>query len=78
MAKIIAVNEIRLDDKTIDLSRGFPAFFRAWIVANDIKTLTCGDRQKAEQEYANLCEFSKRGWCGIEANRSAKKIEFDR
>ena len=77
MIKITAINGISLTDTSIDLSMGFPAFFRAWIVAINIETLTGEDMQKAEQEYADLDDFNKRGWFGIEASIQRKKTDLD-
>lgn len=76
MTEIVKINGVNLSDTSIDLSKGFSAFFRTWIVANNIKTLTDEDMQKAEQEYADFSEFSKRGWCGVERSIQRKKLTW--
>jgi len=66
MIKITAINGISLSDTSVDLSQGFPSFYRAWLEANNVEDPEDSDLQKAEKEYADLSDFSKRGWCGVE------------
>lgn len=76
MVEITAVNGISLTDPSIDLSQGFPPFYRRWLKVNNVEHPTKTDFQKAEQEYSLLDENIQREWCGIEASVQRNKLSL--
>lgn len=79
MAKIKSINGVSLHGPLLDLSEGFPSYFRGWIEENNINKPTDLDVRKSLQEYAQLDVSSLRGWCGIEASiqRTKRAVSDD-